>query len=435
MPYKAGKSLPGEHASKLGHLEVLDSELINDLLNEFTTEVNELEIEEIEWIDYPIVGEPLSYIFSVDGSYQEIKLRRYKPEKVIAYVKTAILKFDQKAIGRINEKYPHPLELRSVLKGSSSFHATVFPLKNVSKSNKNVYNTVREIVFQSLKDPLLSNLPYETFKWLAYEKWSGDNKPLPMFDCPHCRNEVATLTYNQDRGQCPNCGNEIFVTDMLGFHLDMNDNWAPTQIASTYMLLHETLLLFSGVKYFWENDKEILKECLFLKDGPLYIRAQYSKLVAPIRRFLAFARDEGYEIHIAGQEKSGHFFDYLESITQNRMLAGFFIPNNQYILETIQHRPLTSRPYGRDTNYGAKIFVIVDKNHKFILNIPTGEFNENPNQTNLIGFNRILATLPKILSYKYEGALLPIELANKIASLSTYPSAQILKLFTESKGI
>jgi hypothetical protein len=51
----------------------------------------------------------------------------------------------------------------------------------------------------------------------------------------------------------------------------------------------------------------------------------------------------------------------------------------------------------------------------------------------LIGFNRILATLPKILSSRYENALLPVELANSIASLSTYPSAQILSIFSDRK--
>ena len=38
----------------------------------------------------------------------------------------------------------------------------------------------------------------------------------------------------------------------------------------------------------------------------------------------------------------------------------------------------------------------------------------------------------KILSNKFEGALLPIELANKIASISTYPSAKSLQLFADA---
>lgn len=54
--------------------------------------------------------------------------------------------------------------------------------------------------------------------------------------------------------------------------------------------------------------------------------------------------------------------------------------------------------------------------------------------SNLIGAERIFATLPTVLSSRFEGALLPIELAHGVASLSTYPSAQILKIFAEAKG-
>jgi hypothetical protein len=67
-----------------------------------------------------------------------------------------------------------------------------------------------------------------------------------------------------------------------------------------------------------------------------------------------------------------------------------------------------------------------------ILNIPTGRFNPNPNISDLIGIDRICSTLETILSYRYEGALLPIELVHGIASLSTYPSAEILKIFAKA---
>jgi hypothetical protein len=91
--------------------------------------------------------------------------------------------------------------------------------------------------------------------------------------------------------------------------------------------------------------------------------------------------------------------------------------------------------YGTDTNYGAKVFVKYDDYHKMVINVPTGErgeFVENPSISNLIAIADIVATLPKIISNRYEGALLPIELANGIASLSTYPSAKVLELFAET---
>ena len=35
MPYRSGERLPGERASRLGHLEVLKSELVNKLIKNF----------------------------------------------------------------------------------------------------------------------------------------------------------------------------------------------------------------------------------------------------------------------------------------------------------------------------------------------------------------------------------------------------------------
>lgn len=52
--------------------------------------------------------------------------------------------------------------------------------------------------------------------------------------------------------------------------------------------------------------------------------------------------------------------------------------------------------------------------------------------SHLIAIDDIVATLPTIISNRFEGALLPIELANGIASLSTYPSAKALELFSEA---
>jgi len=64
-----------------------------------------------------------------------------------------------------------------------------------------------------------------------------------------------------------------------------------------------------------------------------------------------------------------------------------------------------------------------------VLNIPTGDYKSDPKENDLIGFERIMATLPSIISNRFEGAIYPIELANGIASLSSYPSAKVLEIF------
>lgn len=433
MPYKAGERLPAERASRLGHLDVLKSELVKKLCKSFENPVQCPVSTNCSWEAMPSNGEPLALVFGVDGSMQVIESET-PPYKALAFIKTALLRIDRAALSSIDEELPHPFALRDILADSALYHATVLPLRYVVVPGMSVYDAVREIIFESVKDASLDGEPFETLKWIVYEKWDGKKKHLPPFECPHCEKTIATLPYDAEEGNCPNCNGKLFLTDMLGFHQEMAPDSTPETVATAYMSIHETLLLFTGVRYFWERKKEVLSNCLFVKDGPLSIRAQYSKLVAPIRRFLAFSRDQGYPVHLIGQEKTGAFADHLQLIGNNAPIQSLFIPSDKYIKEQIQHRPDRGAPYGKDTNYGAKVFVRFSHYHQMVLNIPTGEYVKNPTVSNLIGAERVFATLPTILSSRFEGALLPIELAHGVASLSTYPSAKILKIFAEAKG-
>ena len=433
MPYKPGSRLPGEFASKIGHLEVLKSPLVQRLCQNFKNPQVPEECRHLGWIPIPDGGTPLKFIFGVDGSTQTIQ-SDISPYSTIAFIKTALLKLDEYKLSKVDKESPHPYVLRDILQESAIYHATAFPLQNVRIEGMSNYDAVRSILFESIKDTSaeMEGQIMETFKWLAYRKWTSEKQPLTYFGCPHCSSQTATLPYDAEEGKCPHCSKHLYITDWLGFHQVMALDSAEANIATDYMNIHETLLLFTAIRTYWEKKKSILSECLFVKDGPLSVRAQYSKLVVPIRKFLEYARDQGHPIHIIGQEKSGRFFDHFQYIGIDTPDHSLFIPNDEYIRTQIQHRPPDiGAQYGFDTNYGAKVFVKWSEYHKMVLNIPFGDFNPNPKLNDLIGYNQIFGTIPKILSNRHEGALLPIELAHGIASLSTYPSAKILKLFVE----
>lgn len=438
MPYQKGLRLPGEKASKLGHLEVIKSPLVQKLCHNFEDPTCLPNTSNVNWQKLPSGQDELKIVFASDGSVQTIETPQ-PPYKAIAFVKTALLKVDQFAISKLDKETPNPFAIRDMMRDSALFHSTAFPLRHVIIPGKTIYHAVREIIYESIKDVGLNNALdgaiMETLKWLAYEKWNSKPKDcLENFGCPHCHQDVATLPFGQERGNCPNCKGEIFITDMFGLHLSMKEDFAPIQTASDYMAVSETLMILTPIRYFWENNKEVLKNCLMIKDGPLSLRATLAKLAAPTRRFFKFAKESGIEVVLIGQEKTGAFFEHLQLIGDNAPNGSIFIPDNNYIRNEIQHSNSTSI-YGSDTNYGAKVFIKYNDYHKMVINVPTGErgeFVEDPDVSNLIGINKIIATLPKILSNRYEGALLPIELANGVASLSTYPSAKVLELFSEA---
>jgi hypothetical protein len=431
MPYKAGNRLSGEHASKLGHLDIIKSDLVNALIKQF-------EQPDIIEIDTPAQWESINnndakdlrLIFAVDGSQQTIR-SDFPPYKELSFVKTALLRLDQHALEKLDPDAPHPMALRDIMSNSAMYHSTVLPLKGLSINGKSNYDTVRGVIYESFKDKSLNGDPFETLKWLVYEKWQNDAKPSPSFQCPHCHKEISGLPYDADDGICEYCNGHLYLTDMIGFHLEMGEDTSPDSVSTAYMLIHETLMLFTGIRFFWEKKKfEVLSNALFIKDGPLTLRSQYSKLAIPIRRLFEYAKYNDISINVMGQEKTGAFVDHLEIISRKAPKNSVFLPSNEYIRKEIQHRPERSEPYGSRTNYGNKLFVKLNEYHHMVLSVPTGEYKDSKSLDDLIGIKNILTTLPTILSHKHECGLVPIELANGVASLSSYPSATILKMFS-----
>lgn len=431
MPYQAGRRLGGETASKLGHLDVIQSQLVNDLIQEFCEEDPPASPIGIKWDSLNLDEKPLRLIFAVDGSKQSVRSDK-RPFKELSFVKTALLRLDQNAIAKVDQRDPHPMALRDIMRDAAMFHATVLPLKGVRLPDTNTYHAVRKIIYDSLRDKSLKGEPFKTLKWLAYESWTDHETTSPNFDCPHCSSDVPGLAHQADTGQCPHCGGELYLSDMIGFHLEMDEDSAPDSVSTAYMLIHETLLLFTGIRYFWEQGKfKTLENALFFKDGPLTLRGQYSKLAIPIRRFFEHTKRKGIRVHVAGQEKTGAFVDHLEIIGKDAPLSSVFVPSNEYIRKEIQHRPERSEPYGKRTNYGNKVFIKLGPFQDLVLSIPTGEYMDSKSKDDLIGFERIVSTLPSLVSHRHECALVPIELANGVASLSNYPSAAILKMFAD----
>ncbi|WEK11511.1 MAG: hypothetical protein P0Y51_12580 [Candidatus Pseudomonas colombiensis] len=445
MPYGQGTRLPGESASKLGHLDVIQSEWVRSLVDDFeSVKSQDGDPSKTVWIKFDASSVlPLRSIWAVDGSFVSVSSEQ-KPPKEVAFVKTALLMLDKAKLEAIDKDLPHPLLLRDALKDSGVQHSTVFPLRNVRTSLGSNDEAVRHIVRDSFKIDQ-DGAFYETLKWLAYRKWEEDpSVRSPGFHCPHCGGDIAAgLQHDTDDIECQHCNKVVFLSDVWGFHLEMDEDSAPESVASSYMLVMEHLMLFTPVRLMWNHqDKSLVSETLFIKDGPLTLRSQYSKMVPNIRAFLQFAKNIGRPVHVIGQEKSGAFFDHLASIVRfapphARGEAMTYAPlTHAFVRREVYRSPDLSNPYGFRTNWGEKLYVKIDPGAYMVINVPTGNYineEDRPVDSDLIGLSRILATLPSLVSHKFEGAMYPVELANGIASMSSYPSAKILLRFLESQ--
>ncbi len=445
MPYSQGTKLPGESASKLGHLAVVQSEWVRSLIEDFeNSKFLDGDPSKTVWQEFnPACASPLRNIWAVDGSFVTVSSEQ-KPPKEVSFVKAALLMLDRAKLDSIDKDLPHPLLLRDVLKDSGIQHSTVFPLRNVRTSLGTNYQAVRNIIRDSFKIDQ-DGAFHETLKWLAYRKWEDQpSARSPGFECPHCHVKIDEgLGFDLDEDKCPNpdCNEMVYLSDCWGFHLEMDDDSAPESVASSYMLVMEHLMLFTAVRLMWNHsDKSLVSDTLFIKDGPLTLRSQYSKFVPNIRSLLQFSKDSGRPIHIIGQEKSGAFFDHLSSISrfasphERGQSPAYSVLSHSFVRREVYRSPDLSNPYGYRTNWGEKLYVKLDPGASLVINAPTGNYIDEENRPvseDIIGLARILSTLPSITSHKFEGALYPIELANGIASMSSYPSATILKRFLD----
>ncbi len=149
MPYGEGERLPRERASKLGHLEVLKSDLVKKLCQSFEDPKEVPTTVAGAWEAINSCGDPLPLIFSVDGSIQVIKSET-PPHKALAFIKTALLRMDQPALSKIDPDTPHPFALRDILEESALYHATVFPLRHVGIPGLCTYDAIRQIIAKAL---------------------------------------------------------------------------------------------------------------------------------------------------------------------------------------------------------------------------------------------------------------------------------------------
>jgi hypothetical protein len=202
MAYSQGSRLPGEAASKLGHLTILQSDWVKSLVTEFDSDKRiTCDPSKTLWMQAKTADvEVLRSVWAVDGSFVPVQTQEMPPKEV-AFVKTALLTVDSARLAAIDKDHPHPLLIRDVLTGSGIFHATVFPLKNIRTPMGSNYDAIRHIVRDSMK--LDENGAfYETLKWLTYEKWraTGSNSLAFGPSRPSVRRRRRSLSNLQQVG-------------------------------------------------------------------------------------------------------------------------------------------------------------------------------------------------------------------------------------------
>lgn len=430
MAYNEGKNLTYETASKLGHVSIIEDEFIKDLVKEF--EIIEDNLEEIKLINIGSITNKntntIESIILIDGSLSLIQ-NSFNNKKIMAYIKIASLLLDLKTLEEANKAIVDPRVISDILSKHSDTYSTVIPINNIQVKGFTIVDSLRKIVNITLKK-YDNGLLYNTYKFLVYREWNKSVNKIE-FQCPIC-NEKVCFTDGQEEKKCEKCFSDLYLTDYLSLHKDINEENNNESLANSFMLILEHLLLISYVKELYQKQKSLMEKVLFLKDGPLALYSQYVRIIDPIREFLEHIKNEGINIFIMGVEKSGTFYEHAKLVDRKlKNIGDYFIPDNKYIFSNIKYGDENETDYGQRVLYGSKIFVKLDAHETIVITVPTGKYVLNPGKDDIYGLESIIDIIIKMKSRQFEGALLPVVAINKIASMSVYPTNSILKKFTE----
>lgn len=444
MAYQSSSGLPAERASKIAHMKLIQDETVIELLQSFSSndapkKPKSMKISGAVKIDDNF---EIKHIVTVDGGLSVVPnpIRR---DKAMAFIQvgTCLLKLED--IDKMKaDPMMDPRDVSKMLK-KVGYRPAVLPLAGIHRPHLTVKESIRHSI-NSILSPPYSNL-YWVLDFIVHRKWMGsdDKKDRPSMHCYECSKEFELpkgLLFN-----CPFCNHEHFLSDYLQIANSGSDDWSREDSAKAMMSVMEHLsILEIPAMCVRDNKMDALNKFLFIKDGPLLLRAALSRLIEPIRDFLQWLKNQNVTLHLIGVEKTGDLANFLNeqreifSNNEGQLMPGrYFIPDIPFLLEEVSGQVFNPQTYRNRVNYGAKVGVALSNRHLIVLNVPTGEFTATPEMSDLIGFKDIVKVLSGLVSSSYDNAIIPLVLANQAVSLSFEPSGSILKDFIDeilSKG-
>jgi hypothetical protein len=427
MPYSKN-GYPSELANKVGHIRLINDPMIQGMIEAFE------DARPTDTSSYPTItgnvdlaGQcQIDQVITIDGGNQVVP-NTIRPERQVGFVQIAAQLIRMNTVEELrNNPMADPRDVRRTLNQFVHHTLVTIPMSGIRIPGLSVRQSIRQAIHRFIFYYQL----YDALLYLVFRQWQKEMTDQPSMLCLEC-GKVIFLPRNAILFRCSACNAEHTLSDYLGLTDEDSDSRPRLEVVSNLRAVLEALVLFSFVIKLVEYP-DILNRTLFLLDGPLTLRAQLSRLVEPIRDLIKHCSLQKKEIFIVGVEKSGEVRDFADVYSQTLQVNGdFFIPTIQYIIEEMYGRCFNASIYRNRVNYGSKAVARLGADHVIVLDIPTGEFLLCPDRKDLLGFEQICRCLSKLLSYRFDNALIPIVLANSEASISNQPSGGLLAQFVD----
>lgn len=439
---------PAERASKISHTEIINNPSVKELLGKCAVPeaAGEAVVEEATQEVKALHDQTIRAVVAVDGGYRETSVREEFPSAAITFFTFGPLLFQLEDLTELDSMPFLAPEDMARLKNIQRY-TLALPTRNISREGKALQVSIRETLQEFFERSDGDEAPLtDALRWILFRSWRQAGPE--SWEVPHCPNygcSAGPIVLNQDtpdRFDCESCGGPLFLIDSLRLHERIDEEQGASGISGFVMTTLEQVVIVHVIKALFETKPAFLTEVLFIKDGPLGFFGTTAPLSKPMRELAAHlghykdpSKKDGEEVallNIAGLEKSGPFVEHATQIADRMKPDSVLVLNNDYIYRYIvPGDPTNADPYGKNTYWGGKLIFKAGDGNVYVASVPTGDFNASPTYADFFNLDKILAVLGTLRCSMYDNALIPVALANKLVSLSEFPSSRILETFAK----
>lgn len=429
---------PDEFASKSSHSHIINDPAVKDFLSRCSLPKRSEDITlppdkicSLESLD----RNPIKHVVAIDGGYSEIVIQPEFPSATIAFFQFGALIFSAMDLRDLEEQpFINPKDMAK-LKNIKRLKLTL-PISNISfDETSTITHSVRSALYDFFMSDLDGRNLMDALSWLIFEQYRPTAQWVSwnLASCPYCKAPNISLSPTTMRRnykfECPQCTEAIYLSDVLRLHEAIDDELGASGILGYITTAIEQILLVFVIKLLLETRPTILREVLFIKDGPLAFFGQTANLHKPMRKLTGYLFNK-HALFLAGLEKSGIFVEHAHEIAKRLEPGTFLILDNDYIYQYIlPGRADSSNPYGRTTYYGNKLIYKTSLGSLYLVTLPTQDLLAHPERSDFNNVDVILHNLTFLKCDMYDSALLPVALVNKLVSLADHPSSAILQTF------
>lgn len=430
---------PMERASKIAHAQVINDPHVKALLARCEAPRPPEDLAALDVLEVPEHPETstISTVIAVDGGSTEASVRKEFPSASVTFFNFGPLMLALKDLRELDaQEFIFPEDLRK-LKKIERF-SLAMPTRNVAlKGMPGLAASFRRTLHEFVEQPRPSDSPLgDTMRWLLFRGWSDG--PKLAWTLPQCPNgcsekDIHLVPNTPPETVCPACGGPVYTIDVLRLHERIEEEQGAGAVTSYLLTTLEQVVMTHVIRSVLALKKSLVNELLFIKDGPL----AFFGVVAPLRKPMQELCDylDGTDgkplLRVVGVEKSGAFVEHALAV-EKTLPNGTALPlRNDYIYKYIIPGG-GAEEYGFNTYYGRKLIFKSHRGDVYVCTIPVrGDWADQANVLSQIV--EPLSVISALRCSMYENALVPVALANKLVSLSDFPSTRILAAFARAE--